>query len=48
MMGEMMSAAEDDKAMMSGMCKEMMGSEKMMKMMEKMKSGKMDMEKMKD
>jgi hypothetical protein len=48
MMENMMEIAKDDKAMMSGMCKEMMGNDKMMEMMEKMKGDKMDMKKMKD
>jgi hypothetical protein len=44
----LMETAKEDKDMMSGMCKEIMGNEKMMEMMEKMKGDKMDMKKMKD
>jgi hypothetical protein len=46
MMSKMMETAKDDKEMMSGMCKEMMGNDKMMEMMEKMKGDKMEKEKM--
>lgn len=48
MMSEMMNAAQRDTTMMSGMCKAMMGNEKMMDMMQKMKGEKMDMKKMKE
>lgn len=48
MMKDMMNEAKKDTTMMSGMCKAMMGNEKMMKMMKKMKEDKMDMKKMED
>ena len=38
MMTDMMEACKNDTAMMSGMCKAMMGNKQMMDMMQKMKS----------
>lgn len=43
MMNNMMEACKNDTAMMSGMCKAMMGSKEMMEMMNKMKGEKADM-----
>lgn len=46
MMADMMEACKNDTSMMSSMCKTMMKDPKMMDMMDKMKGGKMDMDKM--
>lgn len=46
MMADMMEACKNDTSMMSSMCKTMMGNQQMMDMMDKMKGGKMDMNKM--
>ena len=47
MMDDMMETSKSDTAMMSGMCKSMMANPQMMDMMNKMKAGNMDMDKMK-
>jgi len=46
MMADMMEACKGDSSMMSSLCKTMMRDQQMMDMMDKMKDGKMDMNKM--
>lgn len=46
MMADMTAACKNDTSMMSSLCKTMMKDPQMMEMMDKMKGGKMDMNKM--